>query len=262
MSSHRDSRDLIDRSHKATDPLGTLTFVGLRAADPFLQYRILKYNWGNLLIERLGSTTLPSGPAWITNTALDRLALSPYRSILLAMCVGSVLKQNIHHLWVRQERMDVAASAAVGALNAGLNSINSLLFICSHTSASVNGEHFPQTPLIVGSTLYVLGLSLEFISELQRSEFKGDTANNGKIYSGGLFRLSRHINYFGYTLWRGGYALAAGGWVWGATVTAFFAWDFVNRAIPVLQDYLREKYGAQYTAYEKNVPYKFVPYLY
>jgi hypothetical protein len=70
--------------------------------------------------------------------------------------------------------------------------------------------------------------------------FKKDRKNKGKVYDAGLFGLSRHINYFGYTLWRTGYALAAGGWTWGAVTASFFVYDFNFRAIPVLQHYLEE----------------------
>lgn len=42
------------------------------------------------------------------------------------------------------------------------------------------------------------------------------------------------MQYFGYTLWRAGYALSAGGWVWGSIVGGFFAWDFANRGCRLL----------------------------
>lgn len=42
-------------------------------------------------------------------------------------------------------------------------------------------------------------------------------------------------------MWRTGYALAGGGWIWGATTAAFFVYDFTQRGIPVLQHYLEEK---------------------
>merc|ERR1712217_663119 len=120
---------------------------------------------------------------------------------------------------------------------------------------------FPQTPLIVGSALYVVGLFTEWFSEVQRAAFKRKPENKGKVYDGGLFGLSRHVNYLGYTMWRTGYAMAAGGWTWGATVAAIFTYDFTQRGIPVLQHYLEEKYGDQYARYENAVPYKFVPYV-
>jgi len=103
---------------------------------------------------------------------------------------------------------------------------------------------------------------LEFGSEIQRQVFKKDRKNKGKVYDGGLFSLSRHINYFGYTLWRTGYALAAGGWTWGAVTASFFVYDFNFRAIPVLQHYLEENYGPEYEQYKQAVPYKFVPFIY
>jgi protein-S-isoprenylcysteine O-methyltransferase Ste14 len=233
--------DLIDRNNKGRNNAGTLTFVGLRGIEPYLQYQILKHDLGQPLIQKLGGTTLPRGPPLVTNTFLDVAGLSPYRTILLAMAVGASLKQNIHHLFINEERMAPGPAIGVGVFNAVFDSINSLLFVCSQTSASVNGEHFPQTPLIVGASLYVVGISTELVSEAMRSEYKRDTAHAGKIYRGGLFGLSRHVNYFGFTLWRTGYALAAGGWVWGAIVAGFFTYDFTQRAIPALQEYMQRK---------------------
>lgn len=237
------ARDNIKRGAKEPNLVGTATFFGFRAADPFLQYSILAHNSGSTVIEKLGGTVLPQGPPLVTNTPWDRLGLSPYRSILLGMSIGSMLKQNFHLTVIMQEEMPPVNGAVIGLFNAVCNSLNSLFFICSQTSASVNGEHYPQTPLIVGSTLYTAGLFIEWFSEVQRHVFKKDPKNKGKVYTGGLFGVSRHINYLGYTMWRSGYALAAGGWVWGSIVGAFFTYDFCSRGIPVLQKYLEERVG-------------------
>lgn len=196
-------KDFIRRGVKQPTYAGTLTFVGARALDPFLQYGILANNWGSSAIQKVGGSVLPQGPALITNTPLDSiLGLSPYRSILFGMSVGSMLKQNVHITTIMQEQMPVQNALMVGAFNAVFNSLNSLAFICAQTSASVNGEHFPQTPLIVGSMLYVLGLGLEMGSEAQRHLWKKDSKNKGQVYEGGLFGLSRHINYFGMSMTR------------------------------------------------------------
>jgi protein-S-isoprenylcysteine O-methyltransferase Ste14 len=236
------SKDNIQRGIKEPSPIGTACFVGSRALDPFLQYGILAKGYGSNTIERLGGQVLPQGPALITNTPLDSLlGLSPYRSIIFGMSVGSMLKQNIHCTTIMQEQMPPQFGLMVGAFNSFFNSLNSLFFVCAQTSASTNGEHFPQTPLIVGSSLYVIGMALEFGSEIQRHAFKKDKKNKGQVYEGGLFSLSRHINYFGYTLWRTGYAIAAGGWTWGAITASWFAGDFSLRGIPVLQHYLEER---------------------
>jgi protein-S-isoprenylcysteine O-methyltransferase Ste14 len=241
------ARDNIKRGIKEPNYIGTACFVGSRALDPFLQYGILANGVGSNLIQKLGGEVLPQGPALFTNTPLDSLlGLSPYRSIIFGMSVASMLKQNIHCATMMSEQMPPQNGLAVGALNTFWNSLNSLFFVCAQTSASVNGEHFPQTPLIVGSSLYVLGMALEFGSEIQRHMFKKDRKNKGKVYDGGLFGLSRHINYFGYTLWRTGYALAAGGWTWGAVTGSILAYDFNFRAIPVLQHYLEENVSCLY----------------
>lgn len=240
-------RDFISRGNKNPNPLGTGLFVGLRALDPFLQYGILAQGFGSTVIEKLGGHTLPHGPSLITNTVLDRLGLSPYRLILLSMAAGSAIKQNLTILTITHEEMPPASSVMVSAFNTVLNSVNDLLFVCSATSASVNGEHFPQTPLLVGSTLYAVGILTEMFSELQRKAFKNKPENKGKVYKGGLFSLSRHINYFGYTLWRSGYALAAGGWTWGAIVGTWFTYDFLTRGIPVLNDYCEDRVGSSVT---------------
>ncbi|OQO13960.1 hypothetical protein B0A48_00835 [Cryoendolithus antarcticus] len=262
-SASSSKRDMIPRGVKKPNNIGTATFVGARALDPFLQYSILGQGLGNGLISRLGGEVLPQGPALITNSFLDSaIGLSPYRTILFAMSAGSMLKQNITVLAYTQEEVTPQTGLIVGAFNAAMNSVNSLLFVCRQTSASTNGEHFPQSPLIVGSILYATGIAVELGSEVQRAVWKKDPANKGKVYEGGLFALSRHVNYLGYTMWRGGYALAAGGWVWGAITAGFFAYDFTQRGIPVLQHYLEEKYGAQYDHYKQAVPYKLLPYVY
>lgn len=64
------------------------------------------------------------------------------------------------------------------------------------------------------------------------------------------------------TLWRGGFALAAGGPIWGALVTLFFASDFANRAIPVLDQYCSKRYGTMWQDYKREVKWKLLPGIY
>jgi len=255
--------DNIKRGH-ATQPnnLGTGLFIGLRFADIPLQYMILSRNLGSSLIAKTGARALPHGPALITNTLLDRLQLSPYRLILLSMAAGSALKQNYWIAAISNEEMPAGSAVMVSAFNTIFNGLNSLFFITDVTSASANGEHFPQTPLLVGAALYVTGLLAETVSEQQRKSFKSKSQNKGKVYQGGLFGLARHINYAGYIMWRTGYALAAGGWSWAAFQAVFFAYDFTQRGIPVLQHYCEERYGEQYEEYKRSTPYKLLPYIY
>ena len=66
-----------------------------------------------------------------------------------------------------------------------------------------------------GVVLIVFGFAFETIGDWQLARFKGDPANRGKVMDSGLWRYTRHPNYFGeFCVWWGFYlaALAGGGW--------------------------------------------------
>ncbi len=66
-----------------------------------------------------------------------------------------------------------------------------------------------------GVLLWVIGFMFEAVGDWQLLRFKADPANKGQVFDRGLWRYTRHPNYFGdATLWWGFYmlALAAGAW--------------------------------------------------
>jgi steroid 5-alpha reductase family enzyme len=66
-----------------------------------------------------------------------------------------------------------------------------------------------------GVALWVLGMVFEVVGDWQLARFKADPANKGKVLDRGLWRYTRHPNYFGeFCLWWGYWliAVAAGGW--------------------------------------------------
>ena len=69
---------------------------------------------------------------------------------------------------------------------------------------------------VAGAGLFLVGFLCEAIGDAQLARFKADSANRGKVCDVGLWRYSRHPNYFGdATLWWGLYLLACavpGGW--------------------------------------------------
>ncbi|KAF2841185.1 hypothetical protein M501DRAFT_929268 [Patellaria atrata CBS 101060] len=248
-----ESYDLISRGIKKPSPLGTLAFVGLRSLDPFLQYGILARGIGSSLILRLGLKTLPPGLPTNTGTFLDSLGLSPYRAILLGMAIGSAVKQCYWLIFVSQEEFKPSAAIPVAVYNTVFNSLCDLLFTCTATSGSLSSNSiFPQAPLIIGTTLYATGILTETISEVQRRNFKADPKNKGNVYTGGLFSLARHINYGSYALWRAGYALAAGNWALGLLACTWLTFDFAKRAIPVMDEYCTQRYGADWIKYKQE----------
>ena len=74
----------------------------------------------------------------------------------------------------------------------------------------------PWWPLTgLGLVLWAVGLAWEAIGDAQLARFKADPANRGRVMDRGLWRYSRHPNYFGeMVLWWGFFCMgaAAGGW--------------------------------------------------
>ena len=67
----------------------------------------------------------------------------------------------------------------------------------------------------VAIAMWAIGFFFEAVGDLQMARFKGNPANKGKVMNTGLWRYTRHPNYFGEaTMWWAYYlvALAAGGW--------------------------------------------------
>jgi len=76
-----------------------------------------------------------------------------------------------------------------------------------------------RTPLglfdLAGVLLWMIGFGFETIGDWQLARFKTDPGKRGQVLDTGLWRYTRHPNYFGEaTLWWGFYliAAAAGGW--------------------------------------------------
>ena len=79
----------------------------------------------------------------------------------------------------------------------------------------------PELPLTfldrLGGTVWLIGFLFEAVGDWQLLQFKKDRANKGKVITTGLWRYSRHPNYFGEVmLWWGIYLIALavpGGWM-------------------------------------------------
>ena len=83
-------------------------------------------------------------------------------------------------------------------------------------AAETSGFPVILTPLdVLGVIVWMFGFLFETIGDLQLMSFKQNPKNKGKLFSKGLWRFTRHPNYFGEAvLWWGYYliALASGSW--------------------------------------------------
>jgi steroid 5-alpha reductase family enzyme len=53
---------------------------------------------------------------------------------------------------------------------------------------------------VAGAAVWLAGLLIEAVADAQKSAFKADEANRGRFIASGLWRYSRHPNYFGEIL--------------------------------------------------------------
>ncbi|MCU6707275.1 DUF1295 domain-containing protein [Paenibacillus sp. J5C_2022] len=108
--------------------------------------------------------------------------------------------------------------------------------------------------------LFIIGSLFNSHAEWLRHVWKQDPANRGKLYTGGYFRYSMHINYFGDVLWVLAMALVAwNGWALLIPLWLFCFFAFFN--IPMLDKHLAQKYGEPFEQYRKRTK-TFVPFLY
>jgi steroid 5-alpha reductase family enzyme len=108
----------------------------------------------------------------------------------------------------------------------------------------------------IGVALWAVGLGFEAVGDAQLARFKAGPANRGTVMDRGLWRYTRHPNYFGdFTVWWGLYliAAAAGAWwtlpaplVMSLLLTRVSGKDHLERhmsARPGYADYVRRTSG-------------------
>jgi len=111
----------------------------------------------------------------------------------------------------------------------------------------------------VGVALFLGGSFLNTGSESLRDRWKKVPTNKGKLYTGGLFRYSMHINYFGDILWVAGLAMiTANPWSTFIPILIFIFFAFYNA--PILDKHLLEKYGNEFVEYKARTK-RLVPFI-
>ena len=122
------------------------------------------------------------------------------------------------------------------------------------TSESIDGLDF------LAIVVFIIGCVLNSAGEILRNQWKKKPENKGKIYTQGLFKYSRHINYFGDLLWVSAYALVTRN-CWSVTIPIFLFCFFAFYNAPKLDKYLKERYGKDYEAYAKKTK-MLIPFIY
>ena len=108
--------------------------------------------------------------------------------------------------------------------------------------------------------LYTIGSWLNTYSEYTRYVWKKLEANKRKLYIGGLFRYSMHINYFGDVVLFTGFALLSTH-LSLLIIPLVMALNFIFFIIPRLDKYLEHKYGQEFKEYASRTK-KIIPRIY
>lgn len=120
--------------------------------------------------------------------------------------------------------------------------------------------------LLAGGALFIKGLFWETIADLQMWQFKADKKNKGKFINVGVWKKSRHPNYFGEILvWLGAYVFAFSALNLTESIIGLVSPLFIFvllrffSGVPPLEKKNDKRWGDQkdYQKYKKNTPLLF-----
>jgi steroid 5-alpha reductase family enzyme len=156
-----------------------------------------------------------------------------------------------------REQVSFAVFYQAQALLAALLAVPALLASFNRDS-SVSGVQW------LGLGIWVAAAALEATADRQLSAFRADPANRGHVMSSGLWRFSRHPNYFFQTLTWVGYALIAAAAPWGwlaflSPLAILLLVLFVTGVPPAEESSLRSR-GDAYRRYQSETS-MFVPWF-
>ena len=115
-----------------------------------------------------------------------------------------------------------------------------------------------------GVALYCVGIFFEWVGDWQLARFKAEPANEGKVMNAGLWRYTRHPNYFGDACaWWGIFAVAfsidPGAVIWTVPGPLFLTFTLVKwSGAAMTEEGMRAKYGEEFVKYTRRTS-AFVP---
>ncbi len=116
-------------------------------------------------------------------------------------------------------------------------------------SKALNNNLLINSWIFIGATFFILGSTIEFISNYQLNKFKQDANNQGILYTDGLFSLVIHPNYTGYIMWRSALPLMTGYPVLAGISLIVHIVQFYFHAHPLFHRYMSTKYGQAWESY-------------
>lgn len=100
--------------------------------------------------------------------------------------------------------------------------------------------------------IWVAGLTIESVADIQLARFRADPNNRGLVLDHGLWRYSRHPNYFGEVLlWAGIALLGVAAGEWWALLSPLMVFIIITRitGVAAMDRHLRDTRGEEYARY-------------
>lgn len=97
---------------------------------------------------------------------------------------------------------------------------------------------------LAGLALMALGIAFEAIADAQLARFKADPAQRGRVLRSGLWRYSRHPNYFGECcIWWGAWMVAAAAGAWWTLVSPLLMTVLLLKVsgVALLEKYIQDR---------------------
>lgn len=116
--------------------------------------------------------------------------------------------------------------------------------------------------LIAGTVIWIVGFSIEVSADNQKRRFRQSPTNASRFIESGLWRWSRHPNYFGEILLWSGIAICAfpalQGWQYVTLISPVFVWLLLTKisGIRMLEASAQKRWGddPEYIRYVSNTP--------
>jgi steroid 5-alpha reductase family enzyme len=205
--------------------LGATFLVALRVG----RHAVVDIAWG------LGFVAVAA-----TAYALSAGTGDPARRLLVLLLTGVWGLRLAWHIWRRSRghgedpRYDALLAKAPGSRTAyALRQIYAtqalvLWFVSLPVQVAAFETPAPNVLTWVGVAVWAVGLFFEAVGDQQLHRFRSDPASKGKVLDTGLWRYTRHPNYFGDAcVW------------WGLSLFAFSAWPGILTLLsPVVMTWL------------------------
>lgn len=130
--------------------------------------------------------------------------------------------------------------------------------------ACVNGEESMHPIEWVGLALWLVALTGEAIADAQLNRFKANSANRGRVMQQGLWRYSRHPNYFfEWLIWCAYLLVALGspyGWIAIYCPLLMLWFLYKVTGIPATEEHAVQTKGDEYRRYQRTTS-PFIPWF-